>query len=390
MSGDRSKENKLSTEEISSSDPKQKDLDAGGKLSIKKTEPLETEIKLELREIKNTPVKLVAKEKEEQEPEVTRLEKKEFPGETKTKPDQVKFEKLADGPSVEEKEEQQWGQANSGVGWWILGGGAALVVLVIAAIILSNYFTDRTIEEEKAPEIELVLEDPYEGSPEQWFWERKGDLKKQVKSLVRDYLAASSIEEKSEFVRNKEDYLSKSSDWKVRLNPRLDDVPKNPIKLDHTDQTGFLIWNTKDENYLPTRLYFVRQGEQLKLDWFASTAWSECSFVDLKKSFKQEDGEVMVRCLLSRKHELYAGPYNEKEHAEFMIVSPDKEKYFWAYTERNSALDIELRKLLDHGSFVVSLKKDVRVTIRVKKGRKDALPSQLELVELVHPKWVAP
>ena len=176
MSGDRSKENKLSNEEISSSDPKQKDLDAGGKLSIKKTEPLETEIKLELREIKSTPVKLVAKEKEEQEPEVTRLEKKEFPGETKTKPDQVKFEKLADGPSVEEKEEQQWGQANSGVGWWILGGGAALVVLVIAAIILSNYFTDRTIEEEKAPEIELVLEDPYEGSPEQWFWERKGDL----------------------------------------------------------------------------------------------------------------------------------------------------------------------------------------------------------------------
>ncbi len=84
------------------------------------------------------------------------------------------------------------------------------------------------------------------------------------------------------------------------------------------------------------------------------------------------------------------GPYNETKHSAFMIKSPDRQTYLWAYVLRDSPLDQSLRRHLDHGRFVVDLKKDVPVTIRVKRSKKDALPFQLELVELVHSGWVTP
>jgi len=98
----------------------------------------------------------------------------------------------------------------------------------------------------------------------------------------------------------------------------------------------------------------------------------------------------LVRCKIRRRDEFYAGPYNDKDHSAFMLISADAAYYMWAYTPRDSALDLELRLLLDHGRFVVDLKKDLRVTVRVRRNQKDALPSQLELVELVHPEWVTP
>ncbi len=97
-----------------------------------------------------------------------------------------------------------------------------------------------------------------------------------------------------------------------------------------------------------------------------------------------------MRCKDRRRDEFYAGPYNDKDHAAFMLIAADSAYYMWAYTPRDSALDLELRRLLDHGRFVVDLKKDLRVTVRVRRSQKDALPSQLELMELIHPEWVTP
>jgi len=99
---------------------------------------------------------------------------------------------------------------------------------------------------------------------------------------------------------------------------------------------------------------------------------------------------LLVRCMISRQDEFYAGPYNDREHSVFRLLSPDKSKHLWAYTARDSALDMKLRRLLNHGRFVVALKKNMYVTLRIQRNQKDALPSQVELVEMVHPEWVTP
>lgn len=99
---------------------------------------------------------------------------------------------------------------------------------------------------------------------------------------------------------------------------------------------------------------------------------------------------ILLRCLMQRRNEFYAGPYNDSDHSAFMLLSADRACYLWAYTARDSDLDIELRRMLDHGRFVINLKKDVRVTVRIRRNQKDALPSQFEIVEIVHPEWVTP
>ncbi len=99
---------------------------------------------------------------------------------------------------------------------------------------------------------------------------------------------------------------------------------------------------------------------------------------------------LLVRCMISRKDEFYAGPYNDEDYSAYMLTAPNGVGYMWAYTDRDSELDLELRRMLDHGRFVVDLKKNLRVTVRVVREKKDALPSQLKFVELVHPEWVTP
>lgn len=188
--------------------------------------------------------------------------------------------------------------------------------------------------------------------------------------------------------------MSQVDQWPKKFAPRVDSDEVYRWEVGHTEQTGHLTLFTEDEDFLPTRVYFVNQGEELKLDWFASVSWSAYSFTGLKTAIKSEatklESGVLVRCLLRRRNEFYAGPYNEDEHAAYMILSPDEMQYFWTYVDRGSDLDTELRKLLDHGSFVVDLKKDVLVTLRLRRGKKDALPLQLELMELIHPEWVTP
>ena len=293
-------------------------------------------------------------------------------------------------------QEQQWAK-KAKVGWGLIAAGCVLVFLVITAVFISNYFGDEIIVSESHEDIQSNPNDPYEGSPEQWFHKHIGTIEKQAVEVMDSYLSSKDAKGKSLFVRDVEQYFKRQPNWDASIQARADNG-KNRWDISHAGKVGFLTLDTWNEEFLPMRLYFIKKEEQLKIDWEASTAWSEKSFSNLRTIIGDSEGAqnrglgepVMLRCMLRRQNDFYAGPYNDKDHASFMILSPDKSQSFWAYTDRDSELDKELRKLLDHGSFVVGLKKDIRVTVRVARGRKDALPSQLELMELVHEEWVKP
>ena len=94
--------------------------------------------------------------------------------------------------------------------------------------------------------------------------------------------------------------------------------------------------------------------------------------------------------MIRKRDDFYAGPYNDKDYSSYFLLSSDKMKGTWGYVRLGSELDQELRKVLDYGRFVVSLKKDIRVTLKVKLGKKGAFPNQLEIVGLKHREWVTP
>ncbi len=347
---------------------------------------------------------------------VERLEREVNPGKERIKVDQAKFEELKERPDEAERQEEEWGRGIT-PGWWVSIAGVCAAVILLGGLAIESWLDGDEVQEVTQVPAGGGGDDLHAGSPEKWFHDRAGTIGADANAVLSAFMAAADDGERSKWVRQPDAYLKRPKQGEVMIAPRLDEAGDQSWMIDHTDNTAFLILDGMDADFMPFHAYFTRDGELLKLDWQATTAWSEVSLSTMKNKLKDQQAlisrltraaretqaesapvlpaplytePVLVRCMLRRRDEFYAGPYNDREHSAFMLLSPDKAHYLWAYTVRDSALDLELRRLLDHGRFVVSLKKDVRVTVRIRRNQKDALPSQLELVEMVHPEWVTP
>lgn len=399
----------------------------GARLVIEKEPEPETgtrrEIVPEPRHIVHQAVEVEAVE--ELEDEVTRLERAVDPGKDRIKVDKAKFEKLEDRPDEAQQQEAQWGKEARSIGWWsLLAGGGVVIVLVITAVAVRGYFGAGSVQQNVNPELQLPKpeDDPYASSPEQWFRARSGGISVEGLAVLNAYLEAGSDEERSQWVREPEAYRIKSKQAGPDATPFIHSSVAQKWDITHTDNTGFLIFTTRDKEFMPYRAYFTREGDSLKLDWEATTVWSEVSLEAMYAAGKKRGGprnqlereigvvaatelspkpkselpekiytdSVMLRCMIRKRDEFYAGAYNDREHSAYMLLSADKMHHMWAYAAKGSELDQRLRAVLDYGSFVVALKKDKRVTLRVRVNEEVALPLQVELVDLVHEEWVSP
>lgn len=447
------------------------------------------------------------------ESEVVRLQTQSEPGQDRVKLEKGKFEKL-EQPDKAAQEEEKWG-AEIKMGWWIAISGLSVAALLMAGLIIKYSYDGDSKEAVSVPLAPgFPMDDPFEGSPQKWLQENTVLARKQAVEILSKYVSAQNDQQRSKLVRDSNSYLEHVKSWQAGFNPRPVDDEHCAWSVADIGDTGYLMLKGRDAEFMPMRVYFVRTGETLKLDWHATVGWSAVSMKTIKEDLKKHQAEIeqinldyrlavqkakqeekdydkklvayqrklreqtqqgarseyvvqsgdtlekiaerhqigmdvltgenklegkavsagqvlkipadpgavpdagtlvspqmpqavskikkpglpaelytepiTLRCLLSRRNEFYAGPYNDREHSAFMLRSPDRLTYLWGYVKRDSALDQELRRLLDHGRFVVGLKKDYPVTVRTKKALKDALPSQLELLELAHPGWVAP
>lgn len=361
---------------------------------------------------------------DELEDEVLRLERKLSPGKNRIKVGAAKFDKLEERPTEDVRQEEQWGHSAGG-GWkMLLVGGCVVIVLVISLVVMRGVWGGDTMKDE-----DVVLygeeekeKNPYEGSPEKWFHDRSGTISAEALHVLEGFVQASDRKAKSQWVRRPEQYLNLSPHWPVQLDPLMRQHGKESWSIGHTDGVAYLILETRNREFLPLRVYFTHIEGVFKLDWQASMAWSEVSLEEIRSVREKRGGprneiqrkagvvaseelipssksvlpdeiytaSMAVRCMLRKKEEFYAGPYNDREYSGYMLLSADKMHYMWGYVAKDSALDSKLKAILDHGSFVVRLKKDERVILRVRLSKKDALASQLEIVELTNSEWVNP
>ncbi|MGB0774585.1 MAG: hypothetical protein ACPGUY_01985 [Akkermansiaceae bacterium] len=298
----------------------------------------------------------------------------------------------------DEKQELEWEESASSFGW-VLYAGVAAILLVVAAIALKLSFSDDEQVEASVTK-PAIEEDPFAGTPEQWFRKRSVALQGQAIELLRKFNAAESAEERSLMVRKPQEYLQKTIKESGPLDVNLGKQVDKKWDVSHTEDTAFLTLDTLNQDFMPARVYFTQDQGELKIDWQASQGWSVMSIGQMKAAFKKQNSTntaavdfskpQLVRCRIKRREEFYAGKYNDQDHSAYLLMSENLTEYLWGYVPKNSTLDLELKKLLDHGSFVVSLKKNLRVTLTLKRSEKDALPSQVEVVELLHPDWVTP
>jgi len=356
--------------------------------------------------------------------EIKRLERSVHPGKERIKVGKAKFEKLEERLPEDERQEEQWG-GSLGTNWLMLFlGGGGVIVLVIVLVVMRGAWGGDMMKAEDIVIPTLVVEepDPFEGEPEQWMRHRSGVISEEALQILKQFMESEDAEVRSKLVRHPDEYLKLAPHWPVSIDTVLSNSDHQAWVIGHTEDTAYLILNTMTRDFLPLRVYFTREGETLKLDWQASVAWSDVSLKDIRLAGQQRGGaanerqrkagvvpmsklspsskstipakiytdSVLVRCMIRKKEEHYLGIYNDEEHSAYMLLSPDKMHDMWGYAAKGSDLDLRLKAILDHGSFVVSLKKDERVMLRIRVNEKEALPSQVELVELLNPEWVTP
>lgn len=418
-------------DELSSGEDGAKFINKGGARLIvsgaEQSPPVNTqpqEMRLEPRALGSAIADPVIEDCVEPEEVVQRLESATPPGKGRIKVEQAKFEKLEARPDGAERQEAQWGGNALSGGRMLLIGGTVVIVLVVSLVAMRGLFDGDFVETEVIPPPIATKEDSdvFKGSPEKWLRERSGRNGAEALLVLKSFLEASDDQSRSEWVRNPEGFQQHVQKWTAKIDPLIKPKDKQRWDIGHTGDTAYLILTARNREYLPFRAYFTREGEGLKLDWDATVAWSDVSLQSIRESALKRGGpandsqrkagvvalsqlspsakshlpdeihtdSVLVRCMLRKRDEFYAGPYNDQDHSAFMLLSADKMHHMWGYAPKGSELDLQLRSVLDHGSFVVNLKKDQRVTLRVRVNEKDALPSQLEMVELVNPEWVTP
>lgn len=378
-------------------------VSGGEQASAEKREP--QEIIHEPRPLASAKAGPILESYDQPEEDVLRLERSVDPGKERVKVSKAKFVKRETQPDEAEKQEAQWGEKSVSGGRMLLLGGLVVVVFVVSLVAVRSLFDGDAVKIEiLAPPI--VEEDRlalYEGSPEKWFHERSGRISAEALEILNSFLGASDNTSRSEWVRHPAKFLKHVQTWPVKIDPLIEPRDLQSWDIGHTGDTAYLILTARNREYLPFRAYFTREGGELKLDWHATVAWSDVSLQSISESAEQRaespnahlpdtrsTDSVLVRCMLRKRNEFYAGPYNDQDHSAFMLLSADKMHQMWGYAPKGSKLDLQLRAILDHGSFVVSLKKDERVTLCVRVNGKDALPSQLDMVELVNREWVTP
>ena len=164
----------------------------------------------------------------------------------------------------------------------------------------------------------------------------------------------------------------------------------DPRKFEWTigdaSNVGFLVLKGSREDQSLFRSYFVKSEEGLRMDWAASTAWSEVPISEV--STVEAERNVMLRCVLHKEPHFDSRP--DQERSWYLITMPGVDLQLWGFVPAGSSLDEKLLDLFQFGRFILERKEKVRAIVRVSKPAGGGKVNQLEIMELVTKEWVLP
>ncbi len=278
---------------------------------------------------------------------------------------------------------------------------AVLSILIAAAVVVlklskqdqgiageTGIELTKFIPPEQTPELSLSL-DP--SDPKTWFEERSGELSYMATEILEKMSMSDSDATLSALLRFPEVSMPYLNQWPSILEPLPDfENYKNwGVSIEKRDDTAYLVFKGKRKDYTDCLFFFVREGEELKLDWMASAAYSDSRISShIETPFTRP---TLVRGIVS-KPQIYLGPYgDDKKWSSFEIADPLGGESLWAYAEKESDIEKELFDWMDYGRFVVDLTENVRGTFVVKSpDAPGAHRKQVEIVKVVQKDWLTP
>lgn len=296
--------------------------------------------------------------------------------------------------------EEQWGGAKpperGGLSRVALVG-FSLLIPVLAIIMGFTLINRETGSIEPKPNKNLDLGRPVAPreeddvvSPITWFHNNTAEAFQSAVTIMEDMNEGGGAASHPNWLRNRTAALAKIK----QDGPGWDsgffvaDPRRLAWEFGSLGETGFMTITGRRLNHSKFRAYFVRTEEGLRMDWEATSAWSE---VPIGRLTEEASGQpVLVRCWLAKN-----ASYDTLEPpghllSWYLILSPDKSDYVWARVPAGKAMDEELKAVLDYNLFVLQRKAEVRAVIRVVRPPDAKSENEFEVVELITRDWVAP
>ena len=299
-----------------------------------------------------------------------------------------------------------WGTKRRSTSWlWIVLVGAIFSVIAIVAGI-TYWASDEPVDQSvviKDEDDRFEVEDvDLSKGPLGWFDANSLNVLNEVRSIITKVNDAEEVGSIENLIRdspfrtlNPVDLDSVGSPMRTNSLSKFQWIPKivRSTKIAGSKKRGFLEVSGTREDRSPYTAFFVLQDNQVCLDWDATTGWSEMPIEELvvKKPIKP----MLLRCRVTKEHE-YDQMFGDNRYSGYVLAGEVPDQFLFAYidleTARGKDIDLEMRKLLNFGSFLTQEPpyRNVRATLRV--GFRESVGEDgiFEIVEYLHDGWVTP
>lgn len=304
---------------------------------------------------------------------------------------QVKFHERPERPKANKLlrgEGRDWGDKHRFSMRWIIGLGLGVAGLVVLSISLLPRINASNAPRPGSKEKMLIVQDkePEVVIPNLEFLVTKHST---ALSIARRYWQATQIADVEPLLRattNLADILSK--EWQPRGIPEdslLRFSPENStweaVEVDGKT-CGILRLDLPDSTKLTG--YFVREGQELRMDWKATFAYGTATFDELVAG-RGDASEV--RGSISRA-EFYSTTWPEDDYQSYRFLSPFDERVVWVYARRDNPAANTLVSAIGSGEITGDSQPAQKITLHLERGSDGSLPNQWLIQDIVQLDWL--
>ena len=281
-------------------------------------------------------------------------------------------------------EGQDWGRDRHHPLRWLVLAGAGAALLLMAALAAQELFLSQK-KKPAAPVLALAEEVPIKQVDG---FELDGPCEETARAMVAAYAKATTVAEVVPLIRDAARLAPRlTQDWQPWHAPADWQPPREAawkVIMEGGLAYGQLCGRKPD--FTPFRVYFVRLGKTLQIDWEATQGLGDTEFATLERGVGS--GGV-IRAYLAPEN-FYSQRFPETEYRSYKVLAPDRAHVIWGYAPANGTAAAALLHAFDAATRDDETAAQLPMTLRLTPAPAGAQKNQWLIGELLHIDWVSP